>query len=225
MDNENLDLCGLLEDVRRIKDSIKQNAYLFRQVLYTPASKLVFLIAGAVAAIVPLLYASYLKQYGHYAAIPENVRLWLILIISGGIVFSALGKLSAYHSARRHVSQPSVLKTLARLVSRQALWLYPGMFFTILFFVFLFLVQGNYHFILPTLAIGVGILLSTVGSFISLHDLFFFGSYSWIMGVVSVPFIIQNPRASLLWTSVIFGLGMFVFGVYLLINYRSDKEL
>lgn len=223
MTNEHLDLNELLEDVRRIKSTIKQNAYIFQSLLYSLALKLAFLIAGTTAMLVPFLYYSYIQQYGDYTAVPAKTRLSLILIIVAGTVLVSIVKFIAYFKAKRLISQPSILKIFSRLVSRQALALYPGFIATILFFVVFFITQDNNHFIVPTLAIGMGIVFSMIGSFISLPDLLFLGSYLWLTGLLSVPFINKDPLASLLWTSVIFGLGMLGFGLYLIIKYRQEK--
>lgn len=224
MDQENLNLNELLDDIRRIKHAIKQNSGALQQVFSTPAFKWTFFIAGLALAIIPLLYYLFLRQYGTYMSIPAEIRFFLIAGIIGGMLLTGLGKLFAFFEARQHFPQPSLPNVLVRLFSRQVLLIYPVLMGSMLFFTVFFIMQQNYHFIVPTFAIGMGIGFSMIGSFTSLSGFFFFGNYLWILGAVSVPFITAVPLSSLLWASLTFGLGLLSLSFYLMFADGSHKE-
>ena len=224
MDNEEINLNELIEDIRRIKNTIKQNSYSFKQMANLPMFKLVLFTAGLTSAIIPFLYYIFLQNYGSYNSIPFEIRLFLTVSTLITLVIIAVGKFTIYFQIYHITPRLSLFKSLYRFFSRQAMLLYPGLIGTMLFFVIFFIMKQSYHLITPAIAIGIGVCFSMVGSFISFPEFFFLGNYFWFLGTISVPFIINSPRDSLLWASAIFGLGMLFFSFYLAFFYRPDKE-
>lgn len=224
MDKEELNINELLEDIRKIKDSIKQNSYPLREKADSTIFKLLLFTGGITGGLIPLLYYIFLKNYGRYLAIPFEIRLFLSVtaIIGTGLV--AAEKIIFYFRMFHFTPRPSFSKIFNRLFSRQVMLLYPGLIGTMLLFVIFFIMRQQYYLIVPATAIGLGIIFSMIGSFTSFLEIFFFGNYIWILGVVSIPFIIASPLTSLLWVSAIFGLGMLAFGFYLTFFYQPDKE-
>ncbi|MCL6591077.1 MAG: hypothetical protein K6U80_14120 [Firmicutes bacterium] len=224
METKDLNLAGLMENVREIKNAIKQNSYTFQQFFDFPLLKLTLIFAGLIFFFVPIFYYLLLKSYPGYGAIPFEIRTALILAVI--LAFSLFGytKISFYLEVRRQQPKSSWLNFFSRLISRQALLIYPILLGAICFFIVYFLSGRMYHLLVPTLAIGMGICFSTVGAFISATEFFIFGNYFWIAGMLSVPFIAKAPQAALLWAAGIFGLGMLFFGMYLLFFFRPSKE-
>lgn len=223
MDKEDLNLNELLEDIRKIKNAINQNSYLFKKILDFPFLKLTLVLTGLMTFFVPIFYYFLLKQYINYEAIPFELRLALILAIIIGLSLLSFAKLSFYFQARQLTPRSSLIEIFSRMISRQVLVIYPLIIGSVIFFAVFFLAEQSYHLLVPTLAIGMGICFSVIGSFISLPEFFIFGNYFWISGMISVPFIIKAPLTSLLWISGIFGLGMLFFGFYLFFD-RLRKE-
>jgi hypothetical protein len=224
MEKHELNFDELLENIRQIKGAIKQNSSITRQLIYSPLMQWLLLICGVVTLFVPFFYYVLMQRYIRYEAIPFEIRLLLIMVIAAGILLAGAGKAMVYLQARHLIPQASFLKTLIRMYSRQAVVLYPGFVAAMIFFAFFFIMGGNSHFVVPTTAIGIGFCFSTIGSFISLTELYLLGNYFWITGVISVPFISAAPLSSLLWTSGIFGVGMLAFYVYITFFHRMDKE-
>ncbi len=224
MEKEDLNLNELVENIRRIKGAIKQNSYTFQQLIYRPMMKFILFIGGLTSLFVPFFYYCLMKRYITYEAIPFEIRLSLIISVIIGLAVISLGKLILYRQARHITPDNSWGKTFIRLISRQALFIYPVLLSSIIFLAVFFMMRQDYHLIVPTLAVGMGICFSVIGSFISLPEFFIFGSYLWILGTLSVPFIVKAPLTSLLWVSGIFGLGMLVFAFYLTFFYPSEKE-
>ncbi len=224
MDQEELNLNELLDDIRRVKKAIKQNSYAVKEAIYLPMMKLIFLIAGLAALIIPTLYYFFIKSFGNYQAIPYEIRLLLIAAIIIGVILTGAGKMIFYFQARQHISRPSLIKILMRLFSRQVILMYPVLIGSMLFFILYFLFRQDYYLLVPTFAIGLGVIFSMIGSIVSFPEFFVLGNYFWIAGTISVPFLTVNPLASLLWVSGIFGLGMLLFSFYLLFFYRPEGE-
>lgn len=224
MEKENPNLNELLKDIRHIKNAVKQNSYAFRQMIYLPLFKLSIMSAGLTATLIPLLYYFFLQRYGNYTSIPSNIRWFLFAGIGLGLGLTTFWKSASYFRLWQFIPQSSFFKNFIRLISRQAITLYPVLFGITIFFVVFFITQRSYHLLVPAMAIGLGICFSMIGSFISLTEFFLFGSYICISGTISVPFIIETPRVSLLWASGIFGLGMLIFGFYLMFFHRVGKE-
>jgi hypothetical protein len=224
MDKEDLNLKELLADIREIKSAIKQNSFMFKQFFDYPLIKATLIIAGLVTLFVPIFYYFLLQSYSNYDAIPFEVRFALIIAIVIGFSLGAFAKLRFYFKARGQRPESSAIELFNRLFSRQVLMMYPILMGSIIFFVCFFLSKGMYHFIVPTLAIGIGICFSVVGSFVSSLEFFVFGNYLWIFGMISVPFIVKTPSAALLWVSGIFGLGLLGLGFYLVFWRRMDEE-
>jgi hypothetical protein len=214
----------LLEDIRQIKNAIKQNSYTLREMIYQRRFILAVITAGITATLIPLLSYFFLQRHGDYQAIPLMIRWLLIAGIGLGFGLTTFWKGSAFFQVAPHSPQTSLLKIYIRLLSRQALILYPILFGIMFFFIIFFMKRQSYHLLVPTIAIGLGVCFSTNGAFISLMEFFLFGIYICILGTLSVPFIIANPRASLIWAAGIFGLGMLLFGIYLLFFSRPSKE-
>jgi hypothetical protein len=226
MDKEDLNFNELLDDFRRIKSAIKQNSYIYRQLIYSPVVKLILLVSGLTALLIPVFYYLLLKCYGNYEAIPFEFRLALILALIVGFSIAIYGKLTliiqAYHLTP---PQPSFLKFISRVFSRQVLLLCPLIFGSIFFFVIFFMTGQNYHLIVPAVAIGLGLCFGMIGSFISSWEFFMIGNYCWVLGIISIPFIVSAPITALLWTSGIFRLGMLGLGFYLMFLCRASEEL
>lgn len=221
MDNFNLN--ETLEDIRRIKSVIQQNSYTYQQLVYSPVVKLILFVSGLTALWVPVFYYLLLKRYESYEAIPFEIRLTLVLVIIIGLSLVFYGKLILILKAYRLTPQPSFLKFMNRVLSRQVLLLCPLIIGSIFFFVIFFMTVQNYHLIVPAVAIGLGICFSIIGSFISSSEFFVLGNYCWILGTLSIPFIIFAPLTALLWTSGIFGVGVLGLGFYLMFFHRAHK--
>lgn len=224
MEKQDVNFDELIENIRQIKGAIKQNSSIARQLIYSPLMKLVLFITGVVVLFVPFFYYVLLQRYFKYEAIPFEIRLLLMVGIIVGLLGAIIGKAMIYIQARHLVPRASFLKTMMRMYSRQAMLIYPGFVGAMLFFTLFFIMGRNSHFIVPTLAIGIGFCFGTIGSFISLTELLLLGHYFWIAGVVSVPFISAAPLTSLLWTSGIFGLGFLVFYLCIIFFHPIDKE-
>lgn len=224
MEKQDINFDELLENIRQIKSTIKQNSSITRQLLYLPIMKLMCLIAGLAALFIPFFYYVLLQRYPNYEAIPFEIRLLLIVAIIVGLLLVSIGKTMIYFQARHLVPRASFLKTMIRMYSRQAMLIYPGFVGAMLFFTFFFIMGQNSHLVVPTLAIGIGFCFATIGSFISLTELFQLGNYFWITGVLSVPFISAAPLTSLLWISGIFGLGFLAFYLYIIFFHPTNKE-
>ncbi|MCL6591078.1 MAG: solute carrier organic anion transporter [Firmicutes bacterium] len=224
MDKEDLNLERLLADIREIKSAIKQNSYMFKQFFDCPLLKVTLIMDGLVAVFVPVFYYRLMKSYPSYEAIPVTIRFALIMAVVIGFSMGAFAKLRFYFKARGQRPGFSAMELFTRLFSRQALMMYPIMMGSIIFFVSFFLSQGMYHLVVPTLAIGIGICFSMIGSFVSALELFIFGNFFLISGVISVPFIVNTPPAAPLWVSGIFGLGMLGLGCYLIFWRRASRK-
>jgi hypothetical protein len=224
MENNDPRLTELLENIREIKSAIKQNSYTFKQFFDYPLLKLTLIIAGMIIFFVPIFYYLLLKSHPSYGAIPFEIRLALILAVFFAFSLFGFTKIRFYLEVRRQRPKSSWIDLFSRLISRQALLIYPILLGGIIFFTIYFLTGRMYHLLVPALAIGMGICFSTVGSFISAPEFFAFGNYIWIVGMLSVPFIVKAPATALLWISGIFGLGMLGFGFYLIFFHRALKE-
>ncbi len=224
MEKKDLNLNELLENIRQIKGVIRQNSPITRRMFYSPLVQLLFFITGVTSLFLPFVYYVLIRRHVKYEAIPFEIRLVLIVGVIIGILMVSIGKYMIFNRARQLVPHASFLKTLFRMHSRQAMLLYPGFVVAMLFFTFFFIMTGNSHLVVPTMAIGIGFCFCTIGSFISLTELYLLGNYFWLTGVIAVPFIINAPLTSLLWTSGIFGAGMLAFYLYITIFHRMDKE-
>jgi hypothetical protein len=224
MEKQDINFDELLENIRQVKSAIKQNSSITRRLMYSPLMKLLCIITGVAALFMPFFYYVLLQRYLNYEAIPFEIRLLLIGGIIVGLLMVGIGKAMIYFQARQLVPRASFFQTMIRMYSRQAMLVYPGFVGAMLFFTFFFIMGQNSHLVVPTLAIGIGFCFATIGSFISLTELFMLGNYFWITGVISVPFISAAPLTSLLWTSGIFGLGFLAFYLYITFFYQIDKE-
>lgn len=224
MEKQDLNLDELLENIRQVKSVIKQNSSIVRRLMYLPLLKLLCLISGVAALFIPFFYYVLLQRYSNYEAVPFELRLLLIAGIIIGLLMVGIGKAMIYFQARELVHRASFIQTMIRMYSRQAMLVYPGFVAAMLFFIFFFIMGQNSHFVVPTLAIGIGFCFVTIGSFTSLTELFILGNYFWITGVISVPFISAAPLTSLLWTSGIFGLGFLAIYLYIAFFHPIDKE-
>ncbi len=224
MEKQDINFDELLENIRQVKSAIKQNSSITRRLMYSPLMKLLCIITGVAALFMPFFYYVLLQRYLNYEAIPFEIRLLLIGGIIVGLLMVGIGKAMIYFQARQLVPRASFFQTMIRMYSRQAMLVYPGFVGAMLFFTFFFIMGQNSHLVVPTLAIGIGFCFATIGSFISLTELFMLGNYFWITGIISVPFISAAPLTSLLWTSGIFGLGFLAFYLYITVFYQIDKE-
>ncbi len=212
----------LLEDIATIKSVISDNQPILKQLLLPGHFRVISYLCGIGISVISLAYYYFLGQYGDYAAIPQSIRVVLLITIAGLAVtvwiLKGLLWFKSVHAVNKELSFGQMIKNL---YSGQILhtWIPISVIMGILV---VYCMKANMQqFIVPILAFGVGVIYNMIGGLTRIWQYLFTGYWLVVTGICSLLFSTISP---LIWLVLSLGLGLFLFGVFSKNNDLAQKE-
>jgi len=214
------ELQGLIDDVEFISSSIRKNASVIQQIAIHKTLRLTSLIAGISIIVLSIGFYWAVQKFGNFTDIPTSVKT--VLFIGVGLSFVGVGivkNVQFLHSARE--IQPGI-SYWALLRSLHAQWMPLYYLPTAVVMITLLGYQisnGYTHQIVPTIAIGYGLMLNSFGAVLRVHSFIATAYWFLITGLISLftPWI--SPFIAI---SYSVGIGMlFLWGISFVKSQKS----
>lgn len=212
----------LLEDIATIKTVISDNQPIIKQLLLPMHFRVISYVSGIGISVLSLAYYFCLRHFGTYDAIPQGIRIFLLIVIACLciIVWILKGVLwvKSVHSVNRALSFGQMLK---HLYSGQVLHTWIPVTVLMWFMLAFFLYHDLEYYIVAVLAFGVGIIYNIIGGLTRIWQYLFTGYWLFITGVCTLVFTHISP---LIWTVLSLGLSLILFGVFSKTHFAGEKE-
>ncbi len=218
VDNDQVE--KLLEDIASIKEVINRNKPLIQQVINLSHFRLLMLLSGIGVTVFSILFYILIGIYGTHSAIPADIK-WIVYaaLVIVTVILSVM-KQRLYLSSLKNIDSSLTLSWwFKELFSNRFVHIYLSGIFLILFLVILFIHKGIPYFIIPTIAIWIG-LLGIAGTMLYIKHSLVMGYWFFITGVV---LIILNKIPAPVAVFISFGLGFIVLGVMGYIDQKSGN--
>ena len=218
IDNEQVE--RTLEDIASIKKIINRNKPMFQQLLDFTHYRLIFLLTGISIIVFSMLFYFLMGYYGSYEAIPGKLNLFIYIAIFIDWIFIGILEYRCYRYSITKIGKSLTLHSLFKelFLNRYKHLLFAALFLDILLIVF-FSIKGIPYFIIPTLAILLG-LLCLAAAMLYIKHLLVLGYWYLITGIILLIFnTIPVPVA----LTISFGIGYILIGVLGYIDHNLNK--
>lgn len=218
IDNDQLE--KTLDDIASIKKIINRNKPIFLQVFNFTNFRRTFLLFGIGVLVVSMLFYYLKGYYGGHEAIPDKTKYLIIIAFIIYFIFIQILEYRVWVNSYKNIGKIFTYRNLNKelLSDRYKHPFFSSLYLTILLCMF-FLIKGIPYFIIPTLAIYMGLFYLMVA--------LFYIKYSLVMGywylITGVVFLIFNIIPIEIATTISFGVGNIFFGVLGYINHKSNK--
>ncbi|MEW5920490.1 MAG: hypothetical protein AB1796_05950 [Bacillota bacterium] len=222
------DLREVIADLKLIKDAVSKSDSIISFMDAEGAVRGILLAGGLLIAAFSAVFHYLLEQYGAFAAIPVNIRAVLFVLI--GLAWTGIGYIKArnfLHGARKISADITLYKLMEEIYTTRVLaLLLPNIATIILVIIFL----GNRGFdlyIIPSLAVLLGLLTVSMSNLFFMKEIFFTGVWLAATGLLTL-FIAEtiNPLATL---GITFAAGFILTSLLLYLGSplkrgRSDEQ-
>ena len=202
----------LLGDIATIKSVISENRPALKQLLLPMHFRVISYIVGIGVIVICLAYFFLLQQYGGYDAIPQAIRIFLLVVIATLVVtvwiLKGLLWFRSVHSVNKELRFGQMIKIL---YSGQILHTWIPISFLIVFLIVYCVTNDLNQYIVSILVFGVGIIYNMVGGMTRIRQYLFTGYWLIVTGVCAIVF---PAVSSLLWLALSLGLGLLLFGIF-----------
>lgn len=207
IDNHQIDT--LLEDISKIKTVINKNRSVLQQIFH-PARFRWFMLAAGLCIIAYSLGIHFVAQhYGGFGQIPNTLKLLIYVAIGAGVVVMQFWKLKRFSFSIQKVDHSLNLTWFFKqfYASHIAnLWI-PLITLLVVLSVF-FVLNDIPYYIVPTIAIGYGLLCNFLGTMLKIQHTLVAGYWFLISGMVV---IFLNFIPGLVALALTLGCGILIF--------------
>lgn len=209
-----------LEDIASIKNIINRNKPIFQQIFDFTDYRLIFLLVGISIIVFSMLFYFLMGYYGSYEAIPDKLNLFIYIAIFIDWIFIGILEYRRYLYSLKKIDQSLTLRSLLKeLFSNRYKHLVFAVILLDIILIVFFSFKGIPYFIIPTLAILLG-LLCLAGTMLHIKYLLVTGYWYLITGIV---FLIFDTIPAPIAITISFGIGYIIFALLGYIDHSSDK--
>lgn len=212
----------LLEDISSIKNVINKNKPLLKQVL-DPAHFRLFTLLAAVGVIGFAMLIFFLMQhYGSFSAIPRTTRYVIFTAMAADFIFMQVLKRRTFLKTGKRIDPTFTFgRLLKEFFTDRIAHVYVPIMLLIIFLSIYFINKSVPHYIVPTGAIGIGLLYNFIGSLTDIRPYLMVGYWFLITGM---GVLIFNNIPVPISISITFGCGLLIFSVLGRLAAGADKE-
>ncbi len=218
IDNEQVE--KLLEDIASVKEVINRNKSIIQQVANPVHFRLLMLLFGIGISFFSLLLYFLINNYGSHSAIPLNLK-WIVYTAMGIVnLILSIMKQGLYRSSVKKIDSSLTLSWFYKeLFSDRFIHIYLSSIFLILFLIMFYIYKGIPYFIIPSIAIWLG-LLGMAASMLHTKYALVTGYWFFITGILLLIF---NTIPVTVAVFLSFGIGFTISGILGYIDQKSGK--
>ncbi|KAB3530710.1 hypothetical protein [Alkaliphilus serpentinus] len=211
----------LVDDLVFIKEAIKKNNSIFKYFSISRALRGVLLYSGLVVISFSLWLNHLISKYDSFQAAPIILKRFTYFLIVIALVIVVIFKIKTMIRAAQKVqSDITVTKLIKEVYTGQTLMVMIPFIITIALFIVFLQQQALGDYILPIVAILVGLLTNSVVSVFHIKELIIMGDWLIITGFITLFFLSSFSTALIL--AFTFGLGCIV--MYFATFLSSSQE-
>lgn len=209
----------IMEDIAAIKEVLAKSRPSFRFLLHPVHFRTMSLPFGLSVFLIAGIYHWLIYSYGSYGAVPGTCRHLMLGVILADWVFLGTFKIARF-SRSVTSSDPaySYRRAVLEMLTFRFVHFYLVFFFSVLFFVAYFIITGTPYLVIPTLAIGIGILFNYLGNISELSEYIITGS--WMIAAAAVVIAAGTIPATLA-VMLIFGVCFIYFWLHAWVKYGN----
>ncbi len=213
----------MLEDISTIKSVIKKNKSLIQQLFLPVHFRWLALVFGTSIIVFSLLFYGLIEHYGGYDHIPKSIKslVFIIMLLDG--VFLSFIKWSNWAKSLLKVDPRfSINLVFNEIFSFRIVHVYaPIVGVTIILSTFFYYKHLPYY-IIPTVAIGQGLILNFFGSISGIRQ--FLGAGYWFI-VTGVGIVLFDSIPDLIALAFSYGVGWLILFVASYFPFNSEREV
>jgi hypothetical protein len=223
VDKESLEWHDLMADLKLIKEAVKKSDNLFYFMDTGSVFKGILLAAGLLIALFSIVFYYLLERYGDFTAIPLMARL--ILLVLTGLSLAGVGYVKIRNfmrGARKMGMEMNLYKLFRELYTARFLALaLPNI--TVIVFVSIFLGNRDYDvYIIPALAVFLGLWVVALCSLFFMHELYLLGVWLTVTGLLTLYFAnLIHPLAAL---GITFAAGFILASLLLFLGLPEKRQ-
>ncbi len=209
-DLKNVD--NLLNDITYIKKAIQKHNNILKYISLSKVLSFIAILGGFFIITLCSIVYFIISHYSSYAAVPQNIKMILYFVIALSTVGMGFLKVKSILGEYKQINMDITFIRLFKEV-------YTPYTLTILIpyvisisFIMIFLVTNGYLlYIVPVLAILLGLLMSGFVNVFYLKELILFGNWLIVTGLIGL-FALRHIHPSLL-IILTFGIGLILMGI------------
>ena len=218
IDNEQVE--KLLEDIASIKEVINRNEPVIQQVINLAHFRLLSLLAGICISFFSFLFYALINIYGTHSEIPSTFKWIIYTAIFIITVVITVMKQRLYLSSLKKIDSTLTLSWwFGELFSNRFVHIYLSSIFLNIFLIFFFIHKGIPYFIIPSIALWIG-LFGIAGTMLYIKHSLVMGYWFFITGI---GLIIINTMPVTIAVFISFGIGFILLGLLGYIDQKSRK--
>jgi hypothetical protein len=215
------DIKNLIDDINYIKEMVSRNNPFLHEAGISKGVQIVSLVGGIVIIFFSGIFQWLIQTYGSFPAIPTGIKLSLFIV--QGIIWIVLGVYKQYSIlSSMKAANPSLTFAiiLRDLYNRYTVHTYlPPAIIAIVLSLY-FLLSGNVQFIVPTIAIGLGLVSNGASVGFRIPEMLVMGYWFLFSGITSLIFYRISACISLSYTV---GLGFIIFSISAYVSNRKRE--
>ncbi len=212
----------LLEDISSIKTVINKNKPLLQQVL-NPMHFRIFTLLAAISIIgFAMLIFLLMQYYGNFSAIPATIRYVIFIAMAADFIFMQILKRRTFLKSGKRIDPTFTIRRLLKeFFTDRITHVYVPIMVLIIFISIYFISKDAPHYIVPTGAIGIGLLYNFIGSLTDIRPYLMVGYWFLISGA-GILLLSSLPVAISI--VITFGCGLLIFSAVGHAAAGADKE-
>lgn len=212
----------LLDDIASIKSVIRENKPLLQQMLLPVHFRVISILSGFAIIAFSVFYHIQIEIHGSYASIPGKTRATsLALLIGAYVLLAVLKRIFWMRSLKKRDSRLTFRHLVKTFYSFQLFHVWLPTLVMMLFISGLLIHSDQERYIVPTIALCMGLLYNMIGSTTRIKQYIVTGYWMIITGVF--PFFFFHAPA-LLVLAISMGGGMLLFTLISVPRLTTSEE-
>ena len=200
----------LLEDIASIKAVVNRNKAIIQQILLPSHFRLFSLVAGISVLIFSFLFYFLIEHHGSYSSIPTNIKTILFGVMILDWMLLVFLKYSRWGASLLKINRNYTLsRALEAFFSYRIIHTYLPIT-GVMLILCIYLANIDAYYIIPTIAIGSGLLYNFIGSITEIRQWLVSGYWFLITGIASL-FLDSIPAMIAL--AITMGCGSLLFAI------------
>lgn len=201
----------LLEDISSIKATISQNRQVIRLILLPAHFRLLYLLVGLSVIGFSMVFHLLIRHHGSFEAIPDPIKSTVYsAIVMNWILLGVIKWLKLAASLSKTDKRLSVAYFLQEFFSFRIVHVYMPLLILTICIGALFAQRNEPFYVIPTIAVGIGLLHNFIGSVTQLRQWLISGYWFLATGFLLLA---TSPMYTPLAASLSLGGGCLLFAV------------
>ncbi len=213
----------VIEDLMYIKNAITKNSNIFKFISITEILKTFLLVTGIMIIAISGGIYYLIQHYGGFTQIPTEIKTVIYGILILATIMAGIFKSKKLLQAAKYVNQDiTVGKLISEVYTTQSLLVIFPFLITIGLTTVFFVNFGHTNYIVPFLALFVGLLCNSMVNIFYLKELSILGGWLVLSSLISLLALITlHPLLIVIFT---FGMGFIILYGAILVISASEKE-